>query len=497
MLKHHIQLFLYSSKSRISLKISNIFSNKKVRSAVAIASSGIVISVAVVLILMSTIFAEPEFQGFDHLQAEDFLDDFNFMMAELEASFPFFYLNYRTWGVDLHQLAEQARQVITDSGEIDVLDFYDILRSYFFNHINPCAPGRSGIGHLAMPGAGFTLPQINNHSLFAYRTHLYSVYDNHFNAFNLALHNDLMRPQTIAFYQELYYREHGRNFVMRSTHIPNNAHAFSEYHLQLESLEAGRIAYLGYRYVMHNWYTSCITETLAVSSRVEAFYEKVDDYEHLIIDLRGNSGGNPNFFQWVIMPALLNQNNATRWGYEYFTSMRSVVFYTETENNMRHMSRYFPEHLQMSQSVPIRRPGVNPVDFEQFTSSRQITWGVGSVGHCCRPQYARLQNATIWVLIDGETASAAEHFPAFFKQMDMAVLVGENTRGIPSSLGGTLFRAGISLPNSGIYITYDFGYLTDAFGNALEGYGVTPHYFNRPGMDALETVLAMIEEGNY
>jgi len=38
-------------------------------------------------------------------------------------------------------------------------------------------------------------------------------------------------------------------------------------------------------------------------------------------------------------------------------------------------------------------------------------------------------------------------------------------------------------------------YVTDRYGRPLEA-GTIPHYFNRPGMDALETVLAMIEEAD-
>jgi len=52
------------------------------------------------------------------------------------------------------------------------------------------------------------------------------------------------------------------------------------------------------------------------------------------------------------------------------------------------------------------------------------------------------------------------------------------------------------LYNTGIIIRFDPAFVTDFRGRPLE-YGIEPHYFNRPGMDALETVLAMIAEGAY
>ena len=57
-------------------------------------------------------------------------------------------------------------------------------------------------------------------------------------------------------------------------------------------------------------------------------------------------------------------------------------------------------------------------------------------------------------------------------------------------------RIYVTLPNSGILFVIDVFYVTDAHGRPLEA-GTIPHYFNRDGMDALETVLALIEEGNY
>jgi len=43
---------------------------------------------------------------------------------------------------------------------------------------------------------------------------------------------------------------------------------------------------------------------------------------------------------------------------------------------------------------------------------------------------------------------------------------------------------------------FDIGYFTDSYGRSLEEFGITPNYLNRPSMDALQTVLAMIEEMN-
>ena len=50
-----------------------------------------------------------------------------------------------------------------------------------------------------------------------------------------------------------------------------------------------------------------------------------------------------------------------------------------------------------------------------------------------------------------------------------------------------------ALPNTGFIIRYNPTLILDSSGRPLE-YGTQPHFFNRPGLDALETVLELIEE---
>jgi len=51
-----------------------------------------------------------------------------------------------------------------------------------------------------------------------------------------------------------------------------------------------------------------------------------------------------------------------------------------------------------------------------------------------------------------------------------------------------------SLPRTEHIVGMDLFYITDETGRAMEEFPVEPHYFNRPGMDALDTVLAIIAE---
>ena len=98
----------------------------------------------------------------------------------------------------------------------------------------------------------------------------------------------------------------------------------------------------------------------------------------------------------------------------------------------------------------------------------------------------------IWVLVDGRTAATAEAAVAMLKYNNIATIVGEPTFGTIETVFDPSI-AWVSLPSTGIIIGFDTAYFTCPEGRPLQGYGIIPHYFNLPGMDALETVLAMID----
>ncbi|MCL2248721.1 MAG: S41 family peptidase [Oscillospiraceae bacterium] len=100
-------------------------------------------------------------------------------------------------------------------------------------------------------------------------------------------------------------------------------------------------------------------------------------------------------------------------------------------------------------------------------------------------------NGKIWLLTSDFTGSAAQVATWLFKESGLATLVGDVTAGY---FGGERIRR--YLPSTGIPFIFDVLYFTDHNGRPLEA-GTIPHHFNRPGMDAMETVLALIAEGEY
>jgi len=102
-------------------------------------------------------------------------------------------------------------------------------------------------------------------------------------------------------------------------------------------------------------------------------------------------------------------------------------------------------------------------------------------------EYAIPFGGEIWLLVDEFSASASVMAAQLAVNTGFATVVGEPT----SRVTGVIYTH-FPLPNTGILFRLDLGYTTDQYGRSIEEFGVIPQIANQPGMDALETVLAII-----
>jgi hypothetical protein len=96
-------------------------------------------------------------------------------------------------------------------------------------------------------------------------------------------------------------------------------------------------------------------------------------------------------------------------------------------------------------------------------------------------------NGEIWLLVDGLSASASVMAAKIAVNTGFATVVGE-----PTSVITGVAHTFAALPNTGILFRIDLGYTTDQYGRSIEEFGIIPQIPNAPGMDALETVLSII-----
>jgi len=245
-----------------------------------------------------------------------------------------------------------------------------------------------------------------------------------------------------------------------------------EDNITTQSLEPGRIAYLHIASFFNNM--ALDSETLF------PFYAQIQDYEHLIIDIRGNGGGWANSFPSNVISMLIGES-ITYTYYEFFIASDLTADFFANPSSMG--GGFLYDILPISQFLQTRNMyQFNRNDLELLDYA--IIW---SVEHFPAENNLPFEGK-IWLLVDGGSASASELAANASIGTGFATVVGEPTAGIT----GVVYTFA-ALPNTGILFRIDLGYTVDRYGRSIEEFGVIPQVLNAPGTDALETVLALIE----
>ena len=233
---------------------------------------------------------------------------------------------------------------------------------------------------------------------------------------------------------------------------------------------------------------------------LQNFIAEIQGYEHVIIDLRHIGGGwIENFVYLFIAP-----NISEPISFQEFSFIKSGELSKNTYETAfaeaEHIARFFSSAHFLLRKVSLT-PLVPATDFVQhhnlinmnqedlenlaygFTLETRIT---PSYSQLVRRQ---LQAENIWLLIGPNNYSGAEWVARLSEKAGFTI-VGEQAN---RRIGGA-GRATFQLPNTRHFITMDTFYITDSTGRAMEEFPIEPHYFNRPGMDALQTTLAIIAE---
>lgn len=236
------------------------------------------------------------------------------------------------------------------------------------------------------------------------------------------------------------------------------------------SLEPGYIAYIRIASFGNN--VRLDSETLF------PFYEQIQDYAHLIIDLRSNSGGWAMYFPTNVVSMLIDEPISFTY-YEFFIS-----------NDIT--DEFFAYPVSMAGGT---FQGVYPI--AEFLESRDLPFfhqdDVALLDYVV-VWYAGVQPAEdnipfggeIWLLVDGGSMSASEMAAKMSIATGFATVVGEPTAGIT----GVMYTFA-AMPNTGILFRIDMGYTIDSYGRSIEEFGVMPQIATH-GRDALDITLGLI-----
>jgi len=224
------------------------------------------------------------------------------------------------------------------------------------------------------------------------------------------------------------------------------------------------------------------------------FLQEVQDFDHLIIDVRNNLGGLAVYFEEFILRRLISE--PVEIGNREFFSGGDLAFemMDATLQTILHMGSVFDwSEIISTEIIAIDdflaendMPYFNTSDLARLENVMLSRWEIS-------PAYDSIHfDGKVWLLVNDMSASASAMVAEIALDTGFATVVGENTSGVMGS--SAIF---ITLPNTGIIWRIDVGYRTDSLGRSLEAYGIEPQIRNFAGMNALETVLELIAEGNY
>jgi len=200
---------------------------------------------------------------------------------------------------------------------------------------------------------------------------------------------------------------------------------------------------------------------------LKAFYEKVRNFEHLIIDIRGNGGGMHEVWVDNII-ALLAKKKLTSKMYAAYQKGKYVHMFRKDRGYKKEIDKEElvncpPEALTDDYAIYDATITVEPLDEIAF-------------------------NANISLLVDSITYSAATTFTLFCKDTGFAKVYGTPNKGEGVCSGPAFYV----LPNSKILIRFFSGLGIDSKGNACEEVKVQPDIYYESELRNFDELLNFV-----
>lgn len=325
------------------------------------------------------------------LTEEEKLEDFQYMYTILKENYPYFEVNKRLNGIDwLSQKDEYIDRIKATTND-----------DTYFNELNSILSELKN-GHTNMLDKWF----------YSYAKDIYE----RDKKFNKAWVKQLNDPKAINRYSNIPESK-GRSEGSENNIIADN--------IKTHTFEEEKIGYLA----IHSFNTFNIEEDMKT---IKPFLESIKDYKGLIIDIRGNGGGDTRYWSNNIVPMLIN-NKVECINYSAFRGGDFTEAFLKSRRGVGYGGSGSISDITGGKLKNI--PPELSKDFKYYDEFRIILNPKNSIGF----------KGKIYLLIDGGVFSAAEAFSVFAKSTGFATSVGETTAG--DGIGSD--PAVCTLPNSG------------------------------------------------
>lgn len=190
---------------------------------------------------------------------------------------------------------------------------------------------------------------------------------------------------------------------------------------------------------------------------IRPFVESIKDYHALIIDIRGNGGGDSNYWSGNLVPMLINKPISYNNYYVY----RGGDFSTEFIKNK--LQKDYDNLKPINEIENEKLSNIPPellYNYKYYLKSEEVI----------RPKDSIEFKGNIYLLVDRRVYSSSEMFASFAKDTGFATLVGEITGGDGIGQDPLVF----SLPNSGYVMRFPMVMGLTADGSCNEEHKTIP-----------------------
>lgn len=322
-----------------------------------------------------------EYKEFN-LSKEDYIEDFNFAYNTLKEHYPFFEVNKKVYGIDWLNNKEKYEAYIAESK--DDADFFNRM-TYVLGEIH------------------------NRHTHLMPEDFAVFMYTYYYSTPKSSWRHDIAKMYEKDNVRRRYNinNETVKKYVAENMKSDDEVNKTYSKNLMTENIIKDKLAYIRIKSLIGGQYINQDKDIII------NYMNEIKDYPFLIIDIRGNGGGDSGYWQNFLLPKIVDKKYETKnYLFIKLGKLYEKIFRQERFDND---VKTFLDNSSFSDDVKKILS-----NFDGYT-----TWNMS-----VEPSEDSIHfKGKIYLLVDNGVYSSAEMLASFCKETKLATLVGSRTSG--------------------------------------------------------------------